>query len=153
MACSTFEKRITIRSTADAIYAELSDPGRQVGLQPLLVETEELVAAASGSSRTFIAIEAVPVALGWTLRNRIEVRIDLTRPGEVVEFHARSIPGVRVYSRFTLTPDGDRTTVHECVRVEMPRLLRAFIAARAEAAHAKLLCNLKRRLELDGEAT
>ena len=31
MACSTFEKRIAIHSSADAIYAELSDPGRRWG--------------------------------------------------------------------------------------------------------------------------
>ena len=152
MACATFEKCITICSTADANYAELSDPKRQVGLQPLLVETEELEATAPASSRRFIAVEAVPVTLGWTLRNRIEVRIDLTRPGEVVEFHARSFPGVRVTSRYTLTPDGDRTTVHGCVRVEMSRLLRSFVTTRADAAHGEPLRNLKRRLEPNGEA-
>jgi hypothetical protein len=153
MAFLKFEKHISIHSTADAIYAELSDPERQIGLQPLLVETEELATAVTDSSRSFIAIEAVPIALGWTLRNRIEVRMDRTRPGEVVEFHARSFPGIRVHSCFTLTPDGVLTTVHECVRVEMPWLLRAFVASRADAAQTGLLRNLKRRLEFDGEAT
>ena len=30
MACSTFEKRITVHSSADSIYAELSDPRRRL---------------------------------------------------------------------------------------------------------------------------
>jgi len=153
MACSTFEKHITIRSTAEAIYAELANPARQVGLQPLLVEAEEVAAAATESSRSFVAVEVVPIPLGWTLRNRIEVRVDLGRPGEVIEFHARSSPGIRVHSRFMLSPDGDRTTVHECVRVDVPWPLRAFVTARADAAQEELLRNLKRRLEGDGGTT
>ena len=152
MAYSSFEKRISIDSTADAIYAELSDPERQIGLQPLLVATEERADAATDSSRTFIAVEAVPVAFGWTLRNRIEVRIERIRAGEVIEFRARSRPGVRVHSRYTLAADGDRTTVHERVRIEMPRPLQQFVLARADAAHTELLDNLKRRLESDGES-
>jgi len=152
MAHSTFEKRIAIDSTAAAVYAELSDPARQIGLQPLLVATEECADAATDSSLTFIAIEAVPVIFGWTLRNRIEVRVERTRPGEVVEFHARSRPGVRVRSRYTLASDGRRTTVHELARIDMPRLLQQFIMKRAEAAHAELLHNLKRRIESRGES-
>jgi len=152
MACVTFEKRISIHSNPDAIYTELSDPERQIGLQPLLVEIEELTTSTPNSSRSFIAIEVVPIALGWTRRNRIEVRIDRIRPDEVIEFHARSFPRIRVHSRFSLTPDGVRTMVHEHVRIEMPRALRAFVAARADASQAGLLRNLKRRLESDGEA-
>ena len=30
MACSTFERRITIHSSADTIHADLSDPGRRL---------------------------------------------------------------------------------------------------------------------------
>jgi len=152
MAHSTFEKHITIDSAAAVVYAELSDPARQIGLQPLLVATEECADAATDSSRTFTATEVVPLVFGWTPRNRIEVRIKRTRPGEVVEFHARSRPGIRVHSRYTLAPDGHRTTVHELTRIEMPRLLQQFIMHRAEAAHAELLHNLKRRIESRGES-
>lgn len=153
MACVTFEKQISIRADADAIYAELCDPERQVGLQPLLVETEERLEAATSASRSFIAIEAVPVAFGWTLRHRIEVRIERTRPGQVVDFHTRAFPRIRIHSRFTMTPNDVGTKVQQCFRLEVPRGLRTFVAARAESAQAELLRNLEKRLEDGREAT
>jgi hypothetical protein len=147
MACRDFEKCVTIRASADAIYAELTQPERQIGLQPLLTRVAEHEQAATGSSRTFVAVEAVRLIPGWTVHDRIEVRIEPTRPGEVVEFHARSPLRIRVHSRFTLEPQADGTRVHESVRIEAPRLLCAFVARRAEAAQGQLLENLERRLE------
>lgn len=147
MACRAFEKCVTIRANADAIHAELTQPQRQIGLQPLLTRVVEFEQAAPGSSRTFVAIEAVRLIPGWTVHNRIEVRIEQTRPGEVVDFHARSPLRIRVHSRFTLEPEAGGTRVYEAVRIEAPRLLCAFVLRRADAAQEQLLQNLKRRLE------
>jgi len=149
MASLAFDKQIAIRAGCEQVYAELASPARHIGLQPLLVEVEERADAASEASQLFVAVEAVPLALGCTIRNRIEVRLERTRPGEIVEFEARSRPGVRVRSRFTLSSEGGHTRVHESVRIGVPRLLRAFVGARAEAAQESLLRNLKRRLEAD----
>jgi hypothetical protein len=149
MASLAFDKQIAIRADSEQVYAELANPARHIGLQPLLVEVDERAEAADDAARVFIAVEAVPLALGCTIRNRIEVRLERTRPGEIVEFEARSRPGVRVRSRFTLSSEGDHTRDHERVRIVEPRLLRAFVAARAEAAQEPLLRNLKRRLEAD----
>lgn len=157
MASLSFEKRIEIRAGSERIYAELTNPKRHIGLQPLLVEVDEPAAAhdeanegrCEAASRVFTAVEVVPLAFGYTVRNRIAVRLEQTRPGEIVEFEARSRPGVHVRSRFTLSAEGDHTRVHEQVHVDVPFLLRGLVAPRAEAAQESLLRNLKRRLEVD----
>jgi hypothetical protein len=79
------------------------------------------------------------------------VRIELTQPGEIVDFEARSFPAITVRSRFTLAASLEGTELHQRVRVEVPALLRAFVAPRVDRAQAGLLANLKSRLEVPRE--
>lgn len=146
-ATRRFERSVAIRSEPGAIEAELADPQRQIGLQPLLVSVSEIDGGDSTRTRHFEAIEIVRVFGCVKLRNRIRVRIHVTRPGEVVEFEASSFPGIVVHSRFTLSRVESGTHVREEVRLEAPILLRGFVASEAMRAQEELLANLKQRLE------
>ena len=117
----------------------------------LLVDVVEVSSGDSADSRTFDAVELFHFfgVLPW--RNRIRVRIELTQPGEIVDFEARSFPAITVRSRFTLAASLEGTELHQRVRVEVPALLRAFVAPRVDRAQAGLLANLKSRLEAPRE--
>jgi hypothetical protein len=147
MAEIRLEKRVAICAPPEEVYAELWEPSRQLGLQPLLVEVVELGAGDTPDSRVFDAVELFRFfgVLRW--RNRIRVRIDPIRPGEVVAFEARSFPAITVRSRFTLAASRDGTELHEEIRVDVPAPLRAFVAAQVDRAQDGLLANLEARLE------
>jgi hypothetical protein len=150
MGWLNLEKSVVIRAPKEEIYAELVEPHRQIGLQPLLVDVEEIERSENDDGSAFRVFDAVERfrflgVLRW--RNRIRVRIDLTRSGEVADFEARSAPGIKVRSRFTLSARGDGTAVREQIHVEVPALLRGFVAGQVERAQDRLLANLKSRLE------
>jgi hypothetical protein len=152
MAEIRLDKSVSIRATPEAIYAELAEPRSQLGLQPLLAAVAEIDTGDPSGARVFDAVEVFHLLGPLRLRNRIRVRIDRVRPGEVVEFEARSFPSITVRSRFTLVAHPDATELRERIRVEVPRLLRGFVAAQVDRAQAELLTNLKRRLESGGAA-
>jgi hypothetical protein len=144
------ETRIARISPA-RVYAELVDPRRQLGLQPLLTSVTEV--AGSFDTKTGVVarhFEAVEVfrALGiqW-FRNRIRVRVVPLEPGRRVDFEARSRPGIVVRSSFELSPDGDGTRVRESVELHSPAVLMGFVRREGRAAQIALLANLKARLE------
>jgi hypothetical protein len=145
-ATTRFERSVTIHCETPAVYAELEDPQRQLGLQPLLISVTERHGA-PGRVRRFEAVEVVRI-LGWIRwRNRIRVRVESIRPGEVIEFEARSFPGIVVRSRFTLERRESGTHVREEVKLDSPRLFHGFAVSEAARAQERLLANLKERLE------
>jgi len=142
-----FERSVKIGCDGPAIYAELIDPKRQVGLQPLLTSVVEIGGDGPARIRHFEAAEIVRI-FGWIpWKNRIRVRVESIRPDEVVEFEARSVPGVVVRSRFTISRVEAKSHVREEVELDAPRLIHAFVRAEAIRAQEELLVNLKRRLE------
>lgn len=149
MAEIRLEKRVAIGAPPEAVYAELADPRRQLGLQPLLVDVVEVDGGNEAASRAFDAVELLRFfgVLPW--RNRIRVRIELTQPVEVVDYEARSFPAITVRSRFTLaaSPEGEGTELQQRICVDVPAPLRAFVAPHVDRAQDGLLANLKARLE------
>lgn len=140
-----------IRAPRERVYAELVEPRRQLGLQPLLVEVrEQPPAAGTSSTRCFEAVERVPLLGPIAVRNRIRVELVPVAPPARVDFHAVSRGGVEVWSGFRLeeTPEGG-TEVREDVCVWTPGWLRPFVLRRARQAQERLLGNLKRRLEAE----
>jgi hypothetical protein len=144
-----FECRVAIRAPRERVHAELRDPARQLGLQPFLVAVEP-----RADGRGFTAIERVPLLGPLALRNRIAVEVDAGAGPACVAFRARS-RGVEVHSTFELEDAPRGTEVRERVALVLsPWLapLRGFVRRRAVAAQARLLENLRVRLEARPEA-
>jgi len=146
MPAPCFERSVTVRATPRSVYAELADPQRQIGLQPLLVDVAEIPTPDPDRTRRFEAVEAIRLLGFVPLRNRIRVRVDCVAPPEIIDFEARSFPRITVRSRFTLARDGDGTLVRESVSVTAPAPLRSFVLREAVRAQETLLANLARRL-------
>jgi len=147
MARDRFERSVTIRAAPTSIYAELADPERQIGLQPFLVRVTELPTPDLARTRSFRAVEVIRIFGVLPLPAPIRVRVDLVAPAKIIDFEARSLPGLSVRSRFTLSEVESGTYVHEAVTVEAPALVRTFVQRKAIRAQEALLANLARRLE------
>lgn len=145
MAEIRFERSVRIDAPRERVYAELAEPERQLGLQPLLVSVRELPAEA-GVQR-FEAVERIAGLGPFVWHNRIIVDVRPADPPHRLDFHARSRGGVTVRSGFRLEAVGEATEVHETVEVGMPWALRPLVARLAVRAQERLLANLKRRLE------
>jgi len=150
-----FETSTTIDASPAAIYAELAEPRRQLGLQPLLVDVHEIERGETDTGAAYRVFEAVERfrffgVVRW--HNRIRVRVELVRPGEILAFEAKSRPGITLRSRFSLESSAAATVVREQLEIEVPALLAGFVGREAERVHEQLLANLKRRLEAPGRA-
>jgi len=143
--CVRFEREIAIAAPADRVFAELSEPTRFLGLQPLLASVEELPAV--NGVRAFAAVERVRVlgAIALPSRLRVELR---PRTGEHrVEFATRAPLGIALAGAFTIEPRGDASIVREDVALTCSRWLLGFVLPQAIRAQEALLANLKDRLE------
>ena len=145
MGIHHFERNIAVAAPLARVFAELSEPARFLGLQPLLTEVRE-VAAAPGV-RAFEAIERVALLGPIAVKNHL--RVELTpRPAEQrIGFATRAPLGIRIEGGFTLEMDGTATRVTESVALHCPFWLSRFVVREAIRAQEALLANLKRRLE------
>ena len=143
-----FARSVEIAAPLARVWAELSEPARFLGLQPLLVEVREV--AAPGGARAFEAVEVVR-ALGVPLRSRLHVELRPERAAQRVCFATRAPLGIALAGEFALLALGaGRTAVRESVTLRCARPLRRFVARQAVRAQEALLANLKRRLEAPG---
>jgi hypothetical protein len=139
---------VRIGAPRERVFEELVAPRRQLGLQPLLVEVNELPPAPETSgTRRFEAVERIVLLGPLALRNRITVEVSPGEPPSRVDFHATSRGGVEVWSEFRLEALPGATEVREHVRVRCPGWLRPFVGRQARRAQERLLANLKARLE------
>ncbi|MCU0670990.1 MAG: SRPBCC family protein [Myxococcota bacterium] len=140
-----FEHEIAIAAPLARVFAELAEPVRFLGLQPLLTSVREI--AAGEGARAFEAMERVrllgPLSmLSWL---RVELRPDAAAGRIAFATHARL--GVRLAGAFSLCSDGGYTRVRHSVELHCSRWLRGFVLPRAMRAQEALLANLKKRLE------
>lgn len=140
-----FERDVEIVSPLARVFAELADPARFLGLQPLLTEVEDQ--PGPDGARVFAATERVPLFGGLALPSRLRVEL---RPDPVrsrIAFATRAPLGIRLRGAFALSAAAGATRVVESVEIECARWLRGFVAPQAIRAQEALLANLKRRLE------
>lgn len=140
-----FEHEIAIAAPLARVFAELAEPIRFLGLQPLLTSVREI--AAGEGARAFEAMERVrllgPLSmLSWL---RVELRPD-AEAGRIA-FATSARLGVRLAGAFSLCSEGSRTRVRQSVELYCAAWLRAFVLPRAMRAQQALLENLKQRLE------
>lgn len=145
MAIHRFDRDVAIEAPLARVFAELSEPARFLGLQPLLTEVRE-VAAAPGV-RAFEAVERVSLLGPIAVKNHL--RVELTpRPAEHrIGFATRAPLGIRIEGAFALEADGTATRVTESVALRCPFWLTRFVLRQATQAQEALLANLKRRIE------
>jgi hypothetical protein len=130
------------------VLAELCEPARFLGLQPLLVEVREV--AAPAGARAFEAVERVRLLGRIPLRSRLRVELAPDRAARRVHFATRAPLGIRLEGAFALEEAGPGATrVHEMVTLAAPRGLHAWVRAQAVRAQEALLANLKQRLEAE----
>lgn len=127
------------------MLAELAEPARFLGLQPLLVDVREL--PAPPGRRAFEAIERIPIAGPLALRSRIRVELAPDRATGTVGFATRAALGIALTGAFRVEPCARGARVVERVAVACPPGLRRFVVRRAVAAQEALLANLRARLE------
>lgn len=149
VAC--FTESILVRAARSQVLAQLTEPARMVGLQPLIVGYELLQAErdANGSISAYEAIFTESFRLAGPLgyKNRVRTRMRCERAAAAVEFTVRSFPRIRLTSRYELGAEPPATSVKLTVTIDCPLLLRPLVVTAARAAHRKLLKNLQRRCE------
>ena len=145
-----FERSVVVAAPLERVFAELSEPARFLGLQPLLTEIREV--EAGPGMRAFEAIERVPILGPIAIRNRLHVEVTPLATAQRVKTAARAPLGIRVEAEFALARDGSATRVRESVAVTCPRWLHGFVRNTAIAAQEALLANLARRLEASAPA-
>ena len=145
MHATRFQREVTIRVPAARVYAELAEPARFLGLQPLLASVREL--PGPDGARVFAATERVPIAgpIAWPSRLRVELRPD--RAAWRIAFATRAPLGIALRGAFDLVEAGGVTRVVESVELACAGWLRGFVLPQAVHAQEALLANLKRRLE------
>jgi hypothetical protein len=142
-----FERDVAIAAPLERVFAELSEPARFLGLQPLLTEIREIDAAPG--ARAFEAVERVPLFGSFAVRNRLVVELVPMQSQQRVDFATRAPLGIRLAGTFALQAEGAATRVRESVELRCPFGLRRFVRREAIRAQQALLANLKRRLEAE----
>lgn len=145
MQPARFEREVTIRARAPRVFAELAEPARFLGLQPLLTSVREL--AGAPGTRTFAATERVPLVGALALPSRLRVELRPDAAAQRIAFATRAPLGIRLRGAFAVTEVDGATRVVESVEVECAGWLRNFVLPAAIRAQEALLANLKQRLE------
>src|SRR5512141_3038755 len=98
MAIHRFERDVAIAAPLARVFAELAEPARFLGLQPLLTSIRER--PAPDGMRAFEASERVPIAGPIALPNRIAVSLRPDAAARRIAFDTRAPLGVRLSGAF-----------------------------------------------------
>jgi len=145
VATYRFEREVAIAAPRDRVFAELSEPARFLGLQPLLVDVREI--AAPPGARAFEAIERVPLLGRLAARSRLRVELLPMPARHRIEIATRGPLGIRLVGAFDLDGGSATTHVRESIVLRCPLPLGRFARREAIRAQEALLANLKQRLE------
>lgn len=154
MKSITFSKTIHIQAEATAVYAHLANIANHPGLQPLVVETQEIQRGLDGKGHTvidFFSIELFRFLGIFAYRNKIRVKMIQIPEENLIIHEVNSFPNIRLVSRTTFQAEEGGTAVTETIHINTPNLVANFVQKTADSAHDTLLKNLKRRLETSEE--
>jgi hypothetical protein len=148
----TFELNVFIDCPRSEVYDHLSNPINMIGLQPHLTTMDVLKEQKSESGitqRPFYTVQTFRWAGLPIYRNRLYSVIHLTKPGEELEIHIYSKPGIYIIFKYAFTEDSSkRTQVKQTVGlVQVSKILENIVVNQANQAQRALLSNLKVRLE------
>lgn len=140
-----FEHEISIAAPLARVFAELAEPMRFLGLQPLLTSVREI--AASEGARAFEAMERIRLLGPLSMLSWLRVELHPDAAEGRIRFATRAGLGVRLAGAFSLCSEGSCTRVRQSVELHCAAWLRRFVLPRAMRAQQALLANLKQRLE------
>ncbi len=145
---ATFKQQLFIEAPLEACFRYLSDINKQTQLHPLIIEVRELERGRTAQGHPFSVWEVTDrlSMLGFTFKIKYQTHMTLTDTPSIVH-EARQSMGVLVSVQMTFQPQGAGTLVQESVTVRAPGLLFGYTARQAQAAHEKMLANLKILLE------
>ena len=148
----TFELNVFIDCPRIEVYDHVSNPLNMIGLQPRLTTIDVLKDQTDENGitlRPFYTVETYRWAGLPIYRNRLYSVIHLTKPGEELEFHVHSSPGVYVVFKYVFIQDKERRTrIKQTVSfARVSKLLETFVVNQANHSQRALLSNLKVRLE------
>lgn len=145
-----FQKTIQIEAEATAVYNHLANIANHPGLQPLVVETQEIgrgVDADGHVTIDFYSVELFRFLGILPYRNKIRVQMTQVPEKNILIQEVDSFPNIRLVSRTVFEAVGEGTAVTETIDIESPNWVANFVAKTADSAHDALLQNLKTRLE------
>jgi hypothetical protein len=145
----TLRFTIDIARPVSVVYDHLAHPQNFLGLQPLLIDMSPIRAAIEDGLpvRSYETVEAFRLGGRVVYRNRIRVKMTLTRPPEQINTLVHSPGGVTLNVQYLFTPENDGTRLTEIMEVRMPFLLASFVVSQATQAQTAVLERLKARLE------
>jgi hypothetical protein len=148
----TFELNVFIDCRRSEVYEHLSNPINMIGLQPHLTSMDVLKEQKSENGitlRPFYTVQTFHWAGLRIYRNRLYSVIHLSKPGEELELHVHSRPGIYLIFNYAFTQDNaNRTRIKQTVSfVQVSKILEKLVINEANQAQRALLSNLKVRLE------
>src|SRR5215510_13069466 len=108
-----FELDVFIHYPRNGVYDHLSNPINMIGLQPNLTSIDVLKEQKSENGitlRPFNTLQTFRWAGLPIYRNRLYSVIHLTKPGEELEFHVYSKPGIHIIFNYAFTQDNEKRT-------------------------------------------
>jgi len=148
MAQDRFENGIFIRTDPERVARFLEELSEQAALHPLIVAIEEVPGRggdAPGSRRYRIRDRLRMGPVTFYIRYEATVWRDPVR-GEVIS-EVSQFPAVRLRNVTRCRAEKDGTAVEERVEISAPWMLLGYVVKQARQSHARMLENLKARLE------
>jgi hypothetical protein len=122
------------------VLAALDDVPAFIHLNPLVSALER----DAHDAHTYLVTDRLRV-LGVPLHIRYRARI--VRVAEGLDSEVWTSPAIHMENELRVLPEGAGARLREVVRLTAPRLLAAYAAGQAKAAHRALLDRLKARVE------
>ncbi|MBK8782954.1 MAG: SRPBCC family protein [Anaerolineales bacterium] len=138
-----FQTQIKVRP--QTAYDHLRDPHNLVGLQPLLIQVDNVRHVGQGVS--YETVEAFRWMNMILYRNRIRVQAAFTDPPHQMKMVVHSFPKITLNVEYTFTPQSDSVLVKETMQIHTYAWLAKFVTSEATKAQTALFENLKNRLE------
>ena len=145
-------KTIHIQAEATAVFAHLANIANHPGLQPLIVETQEIERGINDDGRTVIHFYSIEQFRFWGVfpyRNKIRVKMTQIPADNLIIHEVDSFPHIHLVSRTVFQANKGGTAVSETLHITTPNLVARFVQRMAESAHETLLQNLKARLDFN----
>ena len=142
-----FELEREIGVPPSALRGFLCDLHHYVPLHPFSESIQDLPPSeALPNARRYRVIDRIPVG-PFKLKTAYVAALEPVGPGEV-RGHAWQSPGIRLLTRYLLSPvPGGTRLIEQCRVLTAPRGLRGFVVRQARKAHDETLDGLKRLLE------
>ena len=146
-----FRESLIIQAPLSQVFAQLAQPERMLGLQPLLVHCEVVNQRADAESQIteceVLYTERFKILGPLHYDNHIRSFMKSDARANQITFTVRSFPRIKLSSCYDLSPRESHTHVELSLTIQAPAILAGFVSKIAHGAHRRLLAKLKQRCE------